>query len=93
VFWFSSSFPSTESLITMINLNNPDEQTNVWENAWKILIFDQHCSDIISPILRVGDLRKNGVTLHMYASNNRSFPSFFFLSSNSTKSTNHYLSG
>ena len=28
-------------------------------------MYDKSCRDIISPLLKVGDLRKHGVTLHM----------------------------
>mmetsp|Transcript_12353 Transcript_12353/g.24011 ORF Transcript_12353/g.24011 Transcript_12353/m.24011 type:complete len:665 (-) Transcript_12353:50-2044(-) len=32
---------------------------------WKVLIYDEACRDIISPLMTVGKLRENGVTLHM----------------------------
>jgi len=32
---------------------------------WKVLIYDSFCRDVISPLLTVGRLRENGVTLHM----------------------------
>lgn len=66
---FSLRDKQIQTLISMINLNATDEQASLWENPWKVLIFDQHCSDIIAPLLRVGDLRKNGVTLHLLISN------------------------
>lgn len=34
-------------------------------NQWKILIYDQDCRSIISPILSVQQLRRRGVTLHL----------------------------
>jgi len=42
--------------------------TGTYENfndQWKILIYDQDCRDIISPLMNVGALRQKGVTLHM----------------------------
>ena len=33
------------------------------EDRWKVLIYDKHCSDIVAPTLRVGELRECGVTL------------------------------
>lgn len=30
---------------------------------WKVLIMDKHCSEIITPLFKVGDLRAMGVTL------------------------------
>jgi hypothetical protein len=32
---------------------------------WKVLVYDNAGSEVISPLLSVGDLRKLGVTLHM----------------------------
>ncbi|KAJ2743044.1 Vesicle trafficking between the ER and Golgi [Coemansia sp. BCRC 34301] len=32
---------------------------------WKVLVFDSFCRDIVSTILRVSDLRDNGITVHM----------------------------
>lgn len=36
------------------------------EEGWKVLIYDKLGQDIISPLLKVGDLREHGVTIHMY---------------------------
>lgn len=50
----------------MLNLNKPLEEKSL-DDPWKVLIYDSFCRDIISPLLKVGELRKQGVTLHMYA--------------------------
>ena len=34
-------------------------------DQWKVLIYDEDCRDIISPILNVGALRQKGITLHL----------------------------
>jgi hypothetical protein len=34
-------------------------------DQWKVLIYDQSCRDIISPLMNVGALRNKGVTLHL----------------------------
>mmetsp|Transcript_27524 Transcript_27524/g.55034 ORF Transcript_27524/g.55034 Transcript_27524/m.55034 type:complete len:689 (-) Transcript_27524:355-2421(-) len=34
-------------------------------SPWKILIYDNHCRSIISPLLSVSQLRSQGVTLHL----------------------------
>jgi hypothetical protein len=49
----------------MLSFNKTRDAKEVWDEPWKILIYDNFCRDVISPLLRVGDLRKNGVTLHM----------------------------
>jgi hypothetical protein len=36
-----------------------------FSDQWKLLIYDNDCRDIISPLLNVGALRAKGVTLHM----------------------------
>eukprot|EP01038_Epipyxis_sp_PR26KG_P005707 gene5707-7877_t len=36
-----------------------------FNDQWKVLIYDQDCRDIISPLMNVGALRQKGVTLHM----------------------------
>ncbi|RUS21057.1 Sec1-like protein [Endogone sp. FLAS-F59071] len=72
-----------EAIVAMLNLNQKPEATVSSssetlapvasdEPVWKILIFDQFCQDIISSVLRVSDLRENGVTVHMQLQNDRS---------------------
>ena len=34
-------------------------------DTWKVLVYDQACRDIISPLMNIGALRQKGVTLHM----------------------------
>lgn len=36
------------------------------EDSWKVLIYDELGQQIISPLLRIADLREAGITLHMY---------------------------
>lgn len=53
----------------MLHLNSAEEPlvADGSENiVWKVLIFDKFGQDVISSILRVNDLRENGVTVHMY---------------------------
>ncbi|KAM0911457.1 hypothetical protein ACQ4PT_013472 [Festuca glaucescens] len=57
-------------LITrMLHLNqqqsSPDCGGEGEEEAYKILVMDGPCISLLSPVLRVGDLRKHGVTLHL----------------------------
>ncbi|KAI9260722.1 Sec1-like protein [Phascolomyces articulosus] len=67
----------------MLNLNasNSEGTLDVNNNGsnnlpggilWKVLIFDKFGQDIISSIMRVNDLRENGVTVHMLLSQDRS---------------------
>ena len=52
----------------MMNGENIDED---WSDQWKILIYDKHCRDIISPLLNVPKLRRKGVTLHLLIDSDR----------------------
>ncbi|KAI7897523.1 Sec1-like protein [Cokeromyces recurvatus] len=62
------------AIVNMLNLNSPLNQTeNNPENiVWKVLIFDKLGQNVISSIMRVSDLRENGVTVHMLLSQDRS---------------------
>lgn len=35
------------------------------EEVYKVIVLDRPCRDIVSPLIRVNDLRKHGVTLHL----------------------------
>ena len=42
------------------------------EPVWKVLVFDNVGRDIVSSVLRVSDLRDNGVTIHLNINSRRS---------------------
>ena len=48
----------TEELKKVIRGEQPEQA-----DAWKVLIYDEHCSKIIAPSIRVGELRECGVSL------------------------------
>lgn len=55
-----------DGLIQMLNFNKlPEESSGGLDEKWKVLVYDDFCRDIISPLLKVGDLQKRGVTLHL----------------------------
>lgn len=69
-------FLKQDAIIRMLNFNKDDDEDQRWEgDSWKVLIYDNHCSDIIAPLLRVHQLREQGVTLHLYE---RIFNIFFY---------------
>lgn len=50
----------------MLDFNSESKKsTESWSEQWKILIYDSFGRDIISPILKLQQLRKKGVTLHL----------------------------
>ncbi|KAI8074947.1 Sec1-like protein [Gongronella butleri] len=78
----------------MLNLNTATDENkglNEYDDAkalqdgpvWKVLIFDRFCQDIVSSIMRVNDLRENGITVHMLLSSDRSplpdVPAVYFI--------------
>lgn len=39
--------------------------------GWKVLVYDQHCQELVAPTVRVGQLRELGVTLWLRLENDR----------------------
>lgn len=82
----------------MLNLNQEKEEadeesssevatTNGTSNnnsIWKVLVFDSFGRDLVSSVLRVSDLFKNGVTVHMLLNSDRypipDVPAIYFVS-------------
>jgi hypothetical protein len=44
------------------------ESQEEFVDYWKVLVYDEDCRDIISPLMNVGALRQKGVTLHLLVS-------------------------
>lgn len=69
----SSCTLNVAAIATMLNLNKKPEPASQADQVipmasdaeWKVLIFDSFGRDVISSVLRVNDLRENGVTVHM----------------------------
>lgn len=49
-------------LLKMLSMN---ASSNSDGEQWKVFVYDRTCRDIISPILKLHELRKRGVTLHL----------------------------
>jgi hypothetical protein len=70
----------------MLNLNQEkdEEDSKNDQNVWKVLVFDSFGRDLISSVLRVSDLFKNGVTVHMLLNADRypipDVPAVYFVS-------------
>uniref|UniRef100_A0A0C9S5J0 TSA: Wollemia nobilis Ref_Wollemi_Transcript_19053_2198 transcribed RNA sequence n=1 Tax=Wollemia nobilis TaxID=56998 RepID=A0A0C9S5J0_9CONI len=55
----------TQCIVRMLNLNQPVSSGGTAdEEVYKVLILDKFCRDILSPLIRVKDLRKHGITLY-----------------------------
>ena len=68
----SVSLRGTESVIRMLNFGVDAEADN-WAETWKIVVFDDTGKDVISELLKIGELRKQGVTLNLCVTNLRVF--------------------
>ena len=71
------------ALLRMLDLNR-EAGSERWQEPWKVLIYDAYCRDvIISPLLKVGDLRKVGITLHLSLESEREVisdvPAIYFM--------------
>lgn len=55
----------TLALGRILTLKSSGLDGDDFADQWKILVYDNDCRDIISPLLNVGGLRNKGVTLHM----------------------------
>lgn len=56
----------TDVILRILNLNAASASSSKDpSNLYKILILDRFTKDVIAPLLRVSDLRKHGITLHL----------------------------
>lgn len=78
-----------DAVVHMLNLNTGrlgagalDE--NAPNEVYKVLIMDRHCFEIITPLVKVHELRRHGVTLHLLLENDRQpigdVPAVYFVS-------------
>jgi hypothetical protein len=49
----------------MLNLHSTAAASRDQGDLYKVLVLDRHCKDIIAPLLRVSELRAQGITLHL----------------------------
>jgi len=52
-------------VLRTINLNSPLAPGKDPGELYKVLILDRFTKDVVAPLLRLNDLRRNGVTLHL----------------------------
>lgn len=78
----------TDAVVKMLNLNHPVASGGTAdEEVYKVLILDRFCRDILSPLIRVNDLRKHGITLYFTIDKDRQtipdVPAIHFVQSSS----------
>jgi hypothetical protein len=62
---FSIILQLIDAFVRMLNFNKPTDSKETVDEPWKILIYDTVGREILSTLMKVGDLRKHGVTLHL----------------------------
>jgi len=60
----------------MLNLNSAaargaDGRGGDGDEMYKVLVMDRFCFDVVTPLVRVNELRRHGVTLHLLLENTR----------------------
>ncbi|KAL3693252.1 hypothetical protein R1sor_006903 [Riccia sorocarpa] len=62
----------SNAVVRMLNLNQAVASGGTAdEEVYKVLILDRFCRDILSPLIRVNDLRKHGITLYLMIESER----------------------
>jgi hypothetical protein len=85
---FSIKEKQIEAVVRMLNFNVPSDQNSShhWQEVWKVLVFDKYCSDVVSLLLKKGDLRNQGITLHLLLHSDRQaindVPAIYFVNPN-----------
>jgi len=49
----------------MLNFNRPADSKDSFDEPWKVLVYDTFCRAIMSTIMKVGDFKHLGITLHL----------------------------
>lgn len=58
-------------IVKILNLPGSAGGKDGSQDAYKVLVLDRFTKDIIAPLLRLNDLRRHGVTLHLMLENDR----------------------
>lgn len=70
--YFHCVLTFADAVVRMLNLNHPVVTGGTAdEEVYKVLILDRFCRDLLSPLIRVADLRKHGITLYLMLENER----------------------
>lgn len=57
---------SLDGIVKLLQFNQESQSASRSSNSsYKVLILDNFCKDLLAPLVRVNDLRKHGVTLHL----------------------------
>ncbi|MDA9098200.1 Sec1 family protein [bacterium] len=102
---FSIRQKQHDAVVQMLNLNTgrlgaSSLDENAPNEVYKVLVMDRHCFEIITPLVKVHELRRHGVTLHLLLENDRQpipdVPAVYFVApteDNVTRITNDLAKG
>ncbi len=55
-----------DALVRLLHFNQASTAAPKAEDeVYKVLVLDKYTKDILAPLLRLNDLRKHGITLHL----------------------------
>ena len=58
--------PAADALVRLLHFNQASATASKAEDeVYKVLVLDKYTKDILAPLLRLNDLRKHGITLHL----------------------------
>jgi len=61
-----SCFLCADALVRLLHFNQASTAAPKAEDeVYKVLVLDKYTKDILAPLLRLNDLRKHGITLHL----------------------------
>jgi len=70
-------------VLRMLNIGDGEQQNWGGNQTWKVLVYDNFCKELIAPLLKIGGLRNQGVTIHLNIENDRQpvsdVPAVYFL--------------
>eukprot|EP00927_Polykrikos_kofoidii_P061394 TRINITY_DN5622_c0_g1_i1.p1 TRINITY_DN5622_c0_g1~~TRINITY_DN5622_c0_g1_i1.p1 ORF type:complete len:638 (-),score=82.44 TRINITY_DN5622_c0_g1_i1:285-2198(-) len=59
------------AVIKMLNIGAADQQQGGATQSFKVLVYDKFGQDVLAPLLKIGGLRKHGVTLNLNITSDR----------------------
>ena len=62
-----------DAVVRLLHLNAPQSALNQGgdDDLYKVLVLDSYTKTVIAPLLRINDLRKHGITMHLMLENER----------------------
>jgi len=59
------------AILRMLNIGAPGDQQWGGAQTWKVLVYDKFCQEVVAPLLKIGGLRAQGVTINQSLTSER----------------------